>query len=250
MLIRNTGMRNGVDGGGRISTLAQRYQNLFWLVCIICLSVASLISIARADNMNPGLYSTSSSPHNLPYQKWLAGQWQWKFAVPKAENPLHDYSAQKCGIGQKGPVWFLDELLSGTEIRECSIPAGKSIFLPILNGECDLSDTRLKNDQDLIQCAAAGNEYSVISAQIDGVPIKNLNSYRTHTFFNLTVPPDNVFDEKPPGIYRAYADATALFMMPFAPGQHDVHYTVVITNPVQPSYNYAADVTYHLTVKP
>jgi hypothetical protein len=147
-------------------------------------------------------------------------------------------------------VRYLDELLSGTEKRTCTVPAGKSIFLPVLDGQCDLSDTRLHNDQDLIKCATAGNEYGVISASFDGVPIKNLNSYRTHTgFFNLTVPADNIFKEKPAGVYRAFADGWSLFLRPLAPGSHDMHYTVNVANPIQPQYNYAADLTYHLVIK-
>lgn len=160
---------------------------------------------------------------------------------PSAQNPLNNFSPEKCAIGQHGPVWHLTELLSGTEKRTCTIPAGKSILLPVLNGECDRSDTKTHNDQDLIQCASAGNEYGVISANIDGVPIK-LDSYRTRiNFFNLSIPADNVFKEGPPGTYRAFAEGWLMFLRPFAPGSHDIHYTVSVTNPIQSNYNYAAD---------
>jgi hypothetical protein len=120
----------------------------------------------------------------------------------------------------------------------------------VLDGQCDSSDTRLHNDQDLIKCATAGNEYGKFSASIDGVPVKNLELYRTHTaFFNLTVPADNVFDEKPPGIYRSFADGWFLFLHPLSPGLHTVKYTVNVLNPIQRQYNYAADLTYKLIVK-
>ena len=33
-------------------------------------------------------------------------------------------------------------------------------------------------------------------------------------------------------------------------GTHDLHTTVSVTNPIQPAYNYAADLTYQLIVKP
>jgi len=230
----------------------QKYFYVFLLVGIVlALASVPLMNLVKADNLNPSLYSIDTSPYGISYQKWLERLWQWKFAVPTAENTVHTYSREKCAIGQQGPVWFLNELLSGTEDRTCTVPAGKSILLPVLDGQCDTSDVRLHTDQDLIQCASAGNEYGVISATVDGTPIKNLDSYRTHTeFYNITVPADNIFKEKPPGTYRSYTDATALFLSPLAPGSHEVHYTVAISNPIQPNYNYAADLTFHLIVKP
>jgi len=218
---------------------------------ILTLAVIPLLSSVKADNINPSVYSTGESPFGVPYQKWLEKFWQWKFAVPSSDSTIHAYSPEKCGIGQQGEVWFLNELLSGKEDRTCTIPAGKAVLIPVLDGDCDRSDPKLQSDQDLIRCASAGNEYGVISASVDGVPIKNLDSYRTHTeFFNLTVPAGNIFSENPPGTYRSYADATALFLHPLSPGSHVVHYTVAINNPIQPSYNYAADLTFHLIAKP
>ena len=176
---------------------------------------------------------------------------QCNFRCLQRKIPYIHIVLRNVHLAKQGPVWFLNELLSGMKIERCTIPAGKSILLPGPDGQCDTSDVRLHNDQDLIQCASAGNEYGVISVTVDGVPIKNLDSYRTHTeFYNITVPADNIFKEKPPGTYRLYTDATALFLDPLAPGSHKVHYTVAINNPIQPNYNYGADLTFHLMVKP
>lgn len=228
------------------------YRFVFLLIGIIlALAVAPSMNFVKADNINPSLYSTNEAPHGISYQKWIERFWQWKYSLPTAENPLRNYSSQKCTMGQQGPVWFLAELLSGKEERTCTISAGKSILLPLLDGECDLSDTTLHNDQDVRQCASEGNDNGVISASIDGVPLNNLNSYRTHSeFFNLTIPADNVFKEGPPGTYKAFAEGFFLFLKPLAPGKHDVHYTFNVVNPIKTQYNYAADLTYHLVVSP
>ena len=127
----------------------------------IILILSSTLPLNLVNAISP-VYSTDSSPYGIPYQKWIERNWQWKYNIPTAQNPLNNYSPEKCAIGQHGPVWHLTELLSGTEKRTCTIPAGKSIFLPVLNGECDRSDTKTHNDQDLIHCASAGNEYGVI----------------------------------------------------------------------------------------
>jgi hypothetical protein len=221
---------------------------------IMVLVIMSLANISKADLLNPSVYSTDSSPYGIPYQKWLEASWQWKFSVPTAENTANDFSPAKCVIGQRGPVWFFSESLSGTQVRPCTVPAGESIFIPVLDGECDLSDTSQHSDSDLIKCASQGNDYAVISASVDGVPIKNLDSYRTHTeFFNLTVPADNIYHEGPPGSYRAYADATVLFLHPLQPGSHIVHYTVSVQNPdpnLAAKLNYATDAYYKIFVRP
>lgn len=212
----------------------------------------SLVNVSKADLLNPSMYSTHESPYGIPYQKWLANSWQWKFSVPTAQNTLNNYvNPANCAIDQKGPVWFFSESLSGAQVRQCTLPAGKSIFIPVLDGQCDLSDTHQHSDTDLINCASEGNDFAAISASVDGVPIKNLDSYRTHTqFFNLTVPADNVYHEKPPGVYRSYADATVLFLHPLPPGPHVVHYNVNIINPLHSNFNYSTDATYKILVKP
>ena len=43
----------------------------------------------------------------------------------------------------------LGGLLSGTQERTCTIPAGKSILVGVLTGQCDRSDQTLHNDQDV-----------------------------------------------------------------------------------------------------
>jgi hypothetical protein len=146
----------------------------------------------------------------------------------------------------------LADILKGKEERSCTVPAGKAILLPTLSGSCwdDNTDPSLKTDEGLTHCAMAGNEYGVISATFDGRKLQNLDSYKTQSgFFNITVPKNNVFNNVP-GTWKATVAGTYVFLKSLSPGRHDLHTTVSVTNPIQPSYNYAADLTYHLLVKP
>jgi hypothetical protein len=235
----------------RHSTQAQTYRYVFLLsVITLALAVASSTNIVRGDNINPGVYSTLSAPYGIPYQQWLAEYWRYDYSLSKAQHPRDNYTPEKCANGQHGTVWFLTESLSGTQERTCTIPAGKSILAAVLTGECNRSDPTLHNDQDVRKCATEGNDYGVISATLDGVPIKNLDQYRTDSgYFNLTIPEDNIFNE-PKGIYRAFANGVVLFLEPLRPGTHDLHLTVSVQNPIKSQYSYAADWTYHLIVKP
>jgi hypothetical protein len=200
--------------------------------------------------MNPGVFSKDSTPYGIPYGDWLAKWWQWTFSIPTAQHPRDAYTPEKCVLNQKGPVWFLADQLTGEEERTCTIPAGKAIFAPLLVGECDYSLPDVKSDESLRRCAMAGNEYGVIEATVDGIKLKSLEQYRTQSgFFNITIPKDNIYNG-PAGTFRALADGFFVFLEPLPPGKHDVHLKVSVLNPRVQEYNYNADWTYHLIIKP
>ena len=178
---------------------------------------------------------------------------QWFIQFPADLHPREHYTPESCSIDQSGPVWFLTDILKGSEERTCTIPSDKAILLPILTGVSwdDKSDLIPKTDQDVIRGATAGNEYGVINATLDERTIQDLNNYRTQSsWFNITVPENNVFNNKP-GIWpKAVADGFYLLVEPLPPGNHTLHYTVSVLNPIESDYNYAADLIYNLMVKP
>jgi hypothetical protein len=76
--------------------------------------------------------SPESHPGGLSYQQWGAKWWQWVLSIPASINPILDTTGANCDVDQSGPVWFL---AGGPPIaeRNCTIPAGKMIFFPIIN---------------------------------------------------------------------------------------------------------------------
>jgi len=230
------------------------------LLCTIALvffvlGASSITAIVNADNINPGVYSNYSKPYNTSYGEWIAKWWLWTMGIPSAQHPRDHPSAQTCTVHQSGPVWSLADLLSGTQERTCTIPANTSVLVPLLTGNCDADGTTpgapaSESDPNLIKCAKAGDEYGTISASLDGRSLQSLDKYRTQSgFFNLIVPKDNAYSNKP-GTWRAYSDGFFVFLQPLTPGNHDLHLKTSVLNPINPTYNYAADLTYHLTVKP
>jgi hypothetical protein len=212
--------------------------------------ITALTNTAIADSINPGVFSKDSSPYGVPYGKWLAKWWNWTFSIPAAQHPRDNYTPDKCAVNQEGPVWFLADQLGGREGRTCTIPSGKAILIPLLVGECDYSIPELRSDQDVRRCAMAGNEYGVIEATIDGIKLKNLEQYRTHSgFFNAAIVEGNIY-EAPSGIFRGFADGFFVLLEPLPPGKHDINLKVSVLNPMQPTYNYNADWTYHLIIEP
>ena len=237
-----------------------KYFNLKWrlsfvisLGIMIIFSNSSILGMyVNADDLNPGVYSIDSKPFGISYGDWQAKYWSWFIQIPADVHPREQYTSERCATAQSGPVWFLSDILVDKEERNCTIPEGKAILLPILNGICwdDKTDPIPMSDRDIIECAREGNEYGVISATIDGREIKELNSYRSESpFFNITVPENNIFNN-PPGVWKAKVDGFYLFVEPLPPGNHTLYTTTSVLNPTSPEYNYAATLKYHLTVEP
>ena len=230
----------------------------FIKVCAIVIMMISSIVVmlipyspsVGADSVNPGVYAKDSAPYGIPYKEWVGKWWNWTYGIPKDEHPRDDFTPEKCAAHQGGPVWFLPDQLGGKEERTCNVPEGKAILIPLLTGECGYDDPAIKNDEDLRRCGMAGNEYGVIEATVDGVKLKDLESYRSQSgFYNSTQVENNIYDY-PAGTYRAFADGYFVFLEPLPVGKHDVNLKVSVLNPVQSSYNYNADWTYHLNIVP
>ncbi len=82
------------------------------------------------------LFAAGFSPYAITYGEWTAKWWQWAYSIPKDVHPAYDDSGKYCSQDQGGPVWFLAGSYKHPAERYCTIPAGKSILLPILNPEC------------------------------------------------------------------------------------------------------------------
>mgnify|MGYP007070991491 CR=1 FL=1 len=85
-------------------------------------------------NPNPGVAPIGSRPYGYSYGEWEARWWQWASRIPVERNPILDSTGEHCAEGQDGPVWFLAGNYGGVTRRECTVPAGKSLFFPLING--------------------------------------------------------------------------------------------------------------------
>ena len=217
----------------------------------LVLAISSITAFTYADSINKGVFSKDSAPYEIPYKEWVTRWWQWNLEIPQENHPRIDPTGEKCAVGQKGPVWFLTDLGGpGKVTRTCTIPAGKAILFPILSGECDYGEGGITSDSQLSDCAKRGNEYGVIEATIDNVELKNLDQYRVQSdFFNIRIPKNNIFDEGA-GTYKAMVDGFFVFLEPLPAGPHDIHFKATVNNPIDSSFNFSGEITYHLIVKP
>jgi hypothetical protein len=77
------------------------YIHMFLLSSILlCLLTSfSSVNLVNGDSINPGIYSTDSAPHGVPYQQWTARFWQWLFSLPAEQHPRENYTPEKCANG-------------------------------------------------------------------------------------------------------------------------------------------------------
>lgn len=60
---------------------------------------------------------------------WL----RWAFAQPWSTGPVLDTTGAACADGQSGSDWFLAGTTGGDVTRTCTIPANKTLVVPMIN---------------------------------------------------------------------------------------------------------------------
>lgn len=225
--------------------------------------------------------------------------WQWSLSIPSSVHPLtfketDPTGANYCMVGQEGKEWFLGGIFKVVDVlaaknntgsegngkitpveieRECEIPLGKSILIPVLNGECNTAEElALGNDvpQNLFQktrylreCAKTlgdavdKNTASALFGPVDprGNWMKSpVQVKRVHTVlpFSVMYPPDNVLSSDCPGGFfcepdpnpsLTQADGYWAQVKPLKPGKYKLQ-----TFGQAPAFEFALRITYTLTV--
>jgi hypothetical protein len=263
---------------------------VFFLVITVALVLGTpgRRSVLAADSCAPPTGSIiapscpTSATYGLSYSAWNAKWWEYVYSIPAATNPLLDEIGADCGVSQSGPVFFLVGVLnvSGTATRQCTIPAGKALFFPLLNSENDdlgypftppltgtpagpdpttppstgIPPSPLHLSVDQLQAAVASDLATItaLGATIDGVPVSDPFGYKAGpATFGYNLPFNNIYSSSafgylniPPRMVRpAVADGYYLLVAPLSPGGHTVEFSGT-------AGSFTLHITYHLTVLP
>jgi hypothetical protein len=212
----------------------------------------------------PGSAQATPNPQVAPlgasYGELNARWWQWFFSVPASKNPgLAKNGAVDCSVGQSGDVWFLagSFLGSGRFIRNCSIPVGKSLVVPLINSWADNVCNSPPLGVEQLRASAAGSVIpaSNLHASVDAQQLGNLDSNRAISpvfSYTLSPSPDNVifvgFGVTLPGdcwpsltVKPAVADGFYVVLTPLTTGVHRINFGGSAPGTTQ-------DITYQLTV--
>jgi hypothetical protein len=214
--------------------------------CMLTLATSSYDALAQGGNKNPGVHPPNAKFRGLSYSEWQARWWQEAFSIPiSADNPF--VSGQPFGGDDK--VLFLAGLF-GENTVEIRIPTGTALFFPVINSECSVIEGdpfHGDNEAELRECANGHMDgTSDRFAIIDGVPVKQLDRYRTESplFEFGPLPADNILGA-PEGATSEGVDAGFyLLLTPLSVGQHTIHFGGTFAD------GGSIDTTYIITVVP
>lgn len=228
----------------------RRIANRNWLTFAVGLGLLIAVAPSRAQ-------SNESEDNELP--NLTAQWWQFVLSIPNSVNPGLDPTGAGCGLGQRGPLWFLvGTFSSGAATRACSIPEGEALFFPVVNevninvpNQCGQGASQ-SVDVLRSQIAPFLDAATNLSVHVDGQRVGGLSRVKSEAFA-VTLPADNLFagcagpgTVLPAATYSpAVDDGFYVLLKPLNVGSHTLHIHGEI-----PSLKFVVDVTYNLTVVP
>ena len=233
-------------------------KTLLSIAASITVFASSSAALAGGGGPGDAIIATDAVVFGNTYGEW-AGRWvQWVLSIPTASNPTLDTSGANCAQGQAGPVWFLAGNFGGTVSRTCTVPAGKALFFPLVDGlfgagagDCAPSNPGVAcNLVTLRQGASAAMDpaYVTLAATLDGKALYDLHDQHVQTPVLLLTYPDNSLANYPAGTYNPnVADGYWLMFAPLKPGHHTLSFSARISGGPFAGFS-VGPVTYTLTI--
>lgn len=230
-------------------TIKRIILGLSMLLGITGLAVGPYTSTASAEGPIPPTVAAVDT-YGASYGELSARWWQWLLSLPAATNPNLDPTGEFCDLKQYDDVWFLAGAFGGTVERSCTIPAGKPIFFPIING-IGFKPLGKETLLDLRQqVGALIDTVTGLECTLDGVAcVDDLAPFRVRSpSFTVIAPPKGVL---PPGQLSVpgntdplVSDGYWLLLDPPMPGSHTIHFQAQAMEG-----QFMLDVTYNLTIE-
>ncbi len=222
---------------------------LLALVAIVFVVTAS----SQVGVMTPATYSPDQNVYGLSYGEWSAAWWQWALAFTNSASPVMDPNGSLCNSNQGGPVFFLAGSGPGTATRYCTVPAGKALFLPIINVECSTVEPPPfygATGQEVRACAALwmdGAGKNTLKMTVDGKPLYGVTGYRMQSpFYSFIMPETDNYLGVATTSGWSISDGYWVMLKPLSPGQHVIHFEGALVS--GPGAGGGQNITYYLMV--
>jgi hypothetical protein len=222
----------------------------------------------------PSIVPPSRRAYGKTYGEWSERFWQWCFGLPVTGHPLYDAVGTDAAVGQSGPVWFLGSTftladvggghLVGVAQRTITVPQGKALFFPILNGEQNNAEfvpppDPLYTPEQLREMLRAGMDGATnMVCKIDGWTIPGLSNVLTTPYraqspvFSFELPAqDNILQSNGLDVSGTVdpvvADGVYLLLRPLPPGFHKIKFSGDVLG-AEGTPIFSLDIQYDITV--
>ena len=209
-----------------------------------------------SDKRNdPRIIPPQADFRGLRYGDWEAEWWRALLAIPVIEAYHPSISggafAVKSGVLFLSPAYYQN----GVPPIDATVSAGTAIFVPVISFECSVLEPDPAHGDNEAQLRGCANSHidmtSGLFAEIDGVPLNDLNHYRVQSplFEYGPLPEDNVLEAVYGGTFEGQSfsvDAGVyLLLAPLSVGTHTIH-----VGGTYDEFQFSADTTFHITVEP
>jgi len=248
----------------RNSSTALRGVRLLLGLVVAAALLALSAQPAHADHPdNPGSIPPHGQPYGMSYGEWGAAWWQWAGAFPLGADPITEGDGPvefgDADDQPAGPVWFLAGNFGGPVERSLTVPAGKALFLPLVNfvfwspEDCEFLKLTRCRATDLKHKLREIQDQTVdLEMTVDGVDYVGLDAYTgLSKAFPLSITAGDLFNAfgYEPGVRDPSVSGGHWMMLgPLAPGEHTLHWGGASTAP-ETAGGKPQDVTYHITVE-
>jgi hypothetical protein len=225
---------------------------------VLSILLLSLVILPVAGSIPVNIFPPGGKPYGLPYDKHIENFWKWMLAIPAKDNPINDPTGEKCATGQSNTnssVFYLAFNNGGVSERTCEVPAGKGLFIPVMQVEFSDKDTPGATIEEL-KTTAKKDQDSVNSLYLKiGEKDYNFNDlriYRTDTDgFDADYAANGIFGIKEGGPTKAVADGYYIMTDPLPKGNHTVHYKSSLSclDPGCAEPNFAQDIKYNVIAR-
>jgi hypothetical protein len=213
-------------------------------------------SLGQSSN-SVELIPINKKPFGLSYEQHIINYWKFILPINKTENPAEDPTGSHCTQGQNlsdSSIFYLHANDGGVSEKTCKMPAGKGLFIPILQAESSTAEEPGATIDKLHQTVTKDQDRAnALSLTINdkNYNFDELKKYRVPTKdFQVTFPKDSIFSATP-GPATSVTDGYQVITTPLAPGNYTIKFkgsTQCIGTEDPDCATFSSDNTYHLIV--
>ncbi len=157
------------------------------------LALLLVSALSTAAQPAPPLLSPGQPVAGASQEEWSKRWWRWALSFDDEDSPVADRDGRYCAQGQSGAVWFLAGTYgTGRTVRSCRVPAGKTLFFPLVNSTAYEPDDADEACASLKQRAARLIPApDALLLEVNGKRFRALESHRLATRRCFRVGEDN-----------------------------------------------------------